>query len=203
MRLVWILLGMAVLVMVPFIIWGSWWEAAFSLEGAKAWLAQQGPWAWLAGIGLLVADLALPVPGSVVMSALGWLYGWFWGGLAGAGGSFLSGIIAYALCRCIGDSAARKILGEKDFAKSQQLAESHGLWFIALSRALPILPEVTTCAAGLTRVPLGRFSLALACGSLPTGFLYAALGATHAGWAFGLSLLLPVALWALSRRLGS
>lgn len=59
-------------------------------------------------------------------------------------------------------------------------------------------------------MPFGRFSVALLCGSLPMGFLFAAIGTAGREtprWAFALSLLIPAVLWlgamkyrALSRR---
>jgi len=75
---------------------------------------------------------------------------------------------------------------------------------VALSRALPILPEVISCTAGLVRMPFRRFAVALACGSVPMGFLFAAIGkAGHEtpGWAFGLSLLVPALLWLAASRI--
>lgn len=156
----------------------------------------------MVGMGLLVADLFLPVPGTVVMSGLGWVYGRLLGGCLAALGSFLSGMAAYGLCRSLGDTAVRRILGQKDLERSQHLAHVHGPWFIAVSRALPLLPEITTCMAGLTRMPLRRFLPALAAGSLPTGFVYAAigsLGGINAGWALALSIALPVGAWFMAR----
>ena len=73
-----------------------------------------------------------------------------------------------------------------------------GGWLVALSRCLPILPEVIACMAGLTRMPAATFFAALACGSLPMGFVFAAIGHTgndRPGLAIGLSLLLPVGFW--------
>jgi membrane protein DedA with SNARE-associated domain len=83
------------------------------------------------------------------------------------------------------------------FAKS-------GGWVVALSRALPILPEVISCTAGLVRMPFKRFVVSLACGSVPMGFLFAAIGQTGReapGWAFGFSLALPAVLWLAASRI--
>ena len=82
--------------MIPFLVMGERFEAQFTAEAARGWLAEYGMrWGWLAAMGLLVADLILPVPATGVMSALGYVYGTWWGGLAGAAGSFLSGVGAY------------------------------------------------------------------------------------------------------------
>jgi uncharacterized membrane protein YdjX (TVP38/TMEM64 family) len=201
MRLLALFLVLAVAVLVPFLIWGDWWEAAFSATGSRTWLEQLGPWAWAAGILLLVGDLFLPVPGTLIMSALGWIYGPLVGGLFAAAGSFLSGSIAYLMCSRIGEKAALKILGERDLVRGKRLFANGGGWIIALSRCLPILPEVTTCMAGLTKMPKGPFFISLACGSLPVGMVFAWIGAAgqeNTGLAMGLSIALPVALWALA-----
>ena len=95
-----------VLIIGPFVIWGEWFEKMFDLRGAKAWLESMGGWAWLGGVALLVSDLVLPIPGTVVMSALGLVYGWFWGGLASVVGSMLGGLLAYVLCRKFGHKPA-------------------------------------------------------------------------------------------------
>jgi uncharacterized membrane protein YdjX (TVP38/TMEM64 family) len=202
MRLVWLFLGLALLVLIPFFIWGSALETAFSQTGAVAWLNEYGGWAWLAGILLLMSDLVLPIPGTVIMSALGYLYGTIAGGPLSALGSFLAGALAYLLCRSFGTGIARRILGERDFERGHRIFEHLGGWIVALSRWLPVLPEVTACMAGLTRMPAGLFFLALACGSLPVGFAFALIGHTgvdHPLLAIGLSALVPALLWFIIR----
>lgn len=162
-----------------------------------------GSWAWAVGIALLVADLVVPIPGTVVMSALGFLYGAFSGGLIAAAGGMLAGIAGYGVGRLCGERVARRWLGDIDFEKGRLFFASGGGWVVALSRALPILPEVVSCMAGLVRMPFGRFLVALACGSLPTGFLFAAIGAAGRdapGWATAFSLALPALLWLVARR---
>lgn len=185
-------------IIVPFLIWGARFDAAFSLEGAREWMEGYGRWAWAAGILLLIADIALPVPSTVVMSALGWMYGWWLGGLISAAGSMLSGIIAYAACRWIGRGAARWIAGEEGLRRGEEIFEKRGGWLVALSRWMPVMPEAVACLAGLSRMRLRVFLPALACGSVPTGFVFAFIG--HMGqkdplWAILLSCIVPVALW--------
>jgi len=185
-------------IIVPFLIWGARFDAVFSLEGARTWMEGYGRWAWAAGIVLLIADIALPVPSTVVMSALGWMYGWWLGGLISAAGSMLSGIIAYAACRWIGRGAARWIAGEEGLRRGEEIFEKRGGWLVALSRWMPVLPEAVACLAGLSRMRRRVFLPALACGSVPTGFVFAAIG--HLGqkdplWAILLSCITPVVLW--------
>lgn len=187
----------------PFLVWGAAFDQALSLEGTRTWLGQYGHWAWAAGMALLMSDIVLPIPGTVVMSALGWMYGWAWGGLIAAAGSFLSGLLAYALCRGLGRPAARWIAGEAGLAKGEAFFARRGGWVVALSRWAPVLPEAVACLAGLARMPWRTFVLSLACGSLPLGFAFAAIG--HLGhaspaWALALSAGVPILLWGLMWR---
>ncbi len=198
MRLLWISLMLVALVLIPFLLWGEALAATFTQAGAVAWLRDYGRWAWAAGMALLLADLALPVPGTVVMAALGFLYGPVTGGVLAAAGSFLPGAAGYGLCRAFGRGAALRLLGRKDLEKGERLFAGAGGWLVVLSRWLPVFPEVVACMAGLARMPAQRFFAALACGSLPLGFVFAAVG--HAGvahpvLAVALSALLPPVLW--------
>ena len=200
MRLFWMFLGLAVLFLIPFLIWGGLLETLFSQAGTVSWLEGYGRWAWAAGMLLLAADLVLPIPGTVIMSGLGFVYGPVWGGVISTVGSFLSGSLAYGLCRLLGRGAARRLLGEKDLEKGEHLFSNVGGWIVVLSRWLPLVPEVVSCMAGLTRMPARTFHLALACGSAPLGFVFAAVG--HAGvsqplLALALSALLPPVLWLI------
>ncbi len=210
MRLVFIFLLLVALVLIPFAIWGNTLEAIFSQNGAIDWMRQYGNWAWAVGIGLLIADLFLPIPGTVIMAGLGFIYGPILGGLVGSLGSFLSGSFAYILCRQVGEKAARWILGPKDFDRGQHIFKHNGGWIVAISRWLPVFPEVVACMAGLSRMPIHLFLIALACGSLPLGFTFAYIGSAgieNPTLALGLSAGLPVLLWLFAqywlRRLAS
>lgn len=197
-RLFWIFIGLALLVLTPFAIWGEGLQRAFSQEGAIAWLADYGRWAWAAGILLLASDLVLPIPATVVMAALGFVYGPLWGGLIGTAGGLLGGALGYGLCRAFGRPLALRLLGRRDLEQGERLFARAGGWLVALSRWLPVLPEVIACMAGLARMPVRTFLIALLCGSAPLGFAFAAIG--HAGvehpvLALALSALTPPILW--------
>lgn len=202
MRLFWLFLGLAILFLIPFIIWGNALETMFSQTGAVTWLESYGNWAWAAGILLLMGDLLLPIPGTIVMSALGFVYGPIWGGVIASIGSMLAGSFGYVLCRLLGRGAARRILGEKDLKKGEDLFANVGGWIVVLSRWLPLFPEVVACMAGLTRMPTLTFHIALACGSIPLGFVFAIVGYSGVSYpwvAVALSALLPPTLWLIVR----
>ena len=197
----WISIGVALVLMIPFLIWEEFFTTMFSGEELVAWLRARGPFGWLAGILLLVGDLFLPIPGTAVMAGLGYIYGTWVGGIVSAAGSFLAGMLGYGLCRGFGQGIAHKLAGAEDLAKGERLFARSGGWMVALSRCLPLLPEVIACLAGLARMPLGKFSLALACGAIPVGFIFAGigkLGEQSPALAIGLSVVIPPVLWLIS-----
>ena len=73
MRLALWVVAFALLILAIWWLWGGGWEEQFTLAGSVRWLEGSGRWAWAAGILLLAADLVLPVPGTVVISALGYV----------------------------------------------------------------------------------------------------------------------------------
>ena len=162
------------------------------MQGARSY-------AWGIVILLLVADLFLPIPSAPVMATAGVIYGTFWGGLVGATGSIMAGLTAYGLARLAGRRAARFLATEEEMADLRQFFDTWGVGGIIASRAMPVVPEVLTFMAGLARMRLGRFSLALALGAIPTGFLLAWTGEA-AGTSSTLLLvltLIPAALWCI------
>jgi uncharacterized membrane protein YdjX (TVP38/TMEM64 family) len=198
MRILRVAIVLAVLVLIPFWIWGGKFMELFDGAAARDWIKGYGPLGWLAVIGLLVADLFLPVPATGVMSAAGYVFGAWTGGVISVVGSVLSGLLAYALCRAFGRRVAGWLAGERGLAENEMLFERSGPWLVMLSRWLPVLPEVVACLAGLGRMKFRMFLAALLCGSVPMGFTYAAVGAmfdSEPAWALLLSVGLPVVMW--------
>ncbi len=203
MRLFWIALGLAVLFLIPFLIWGEHFEQWFTGPAALEWVRSWGPWGWAAVVALLCADVVLPLPATGVMSAAGFVYGASLGGLISAAGSFLSGLLVYGLCRGLGRGVAERLAGGEQLARNEEQFRRRGAWLVAVSRCLPLLPEVVACLAGLARMPLRTFALALACGCVPMGFIYAGIGAAgqeRPGLALALSVAMPAVLWIIIGR---
>jgi uncharacterized membrane protein YdjX (TVP38/TMEM64 family) len=196
-----VVLTLAFLVAVPFGIWGAQIEEILSIDGTITWMRETG-WAWAVGIGLIASDVVLPVPSSAVMTALGVIYGPIVGGLISAVASVLAGSLGYWLCRALGPETAERLAGEEGLGLARRMFDRWGFLLIAASRWLPVLPETVSFMAGLIRVPYPRFLLALTCGSVPLGFVFASAG--HLGRDAPLAVILggafaPVVLWALVR----
>jgi uncharacterized membrane protein YdjX (TVP38/TMEM64 family) len=164
-------------------------------------LQQYGAWAWAGGIVLIWADVVLPVPQTSVIAALGIIYGTVLGGVIGGVGLITGGLLGYGLMRTSARRFAQRAIGPQSLGKVDGLFERGGVWAIILTRSLPYsIPEAVVFLAGLAGMPLKRFTAALAIGSMPTGFVFAAIGA---GWAdqpilaLAASYVLPILLMPL------
>ena len=96
-----------------------------------------------------------------------------------------------------------RLLGERDYARGKMLFRRSGGWIVVVSRWLPVLPEVISCMAGLTRMPWPRFVIALVCGSAPPAFVFAFLGQAgshHPGLALAVSAIVAPVLWLIAGR---
>ena len=176
---------------------------------AVSMLRDYGSWAWAVGIALIWADLVLPVPQTAVIAALGIIYGTVVGGLLGSAALISSGILGYALMRTSARRFVDHLVGARFRNKTESLFDRSGAWAIVLTRSLPYsVPEAIVFLAGLAGMPMGKFTMALTLGSVPTAFAFAAIGA---GWAdqpvlvlivsyFLPVLLLPVVLYVMRPR---
>ena len=196
---------MAVLFIIPFVIWGDSMEEMLSGEGAIEWLEGYRSWAWVAGYLLLATDLFLPVIATALISGLGFIYGVFLGGLIGLAGSVTGALMGYGLCRLLGHGVAEKLLGKKDMARGEAIFSGQvGGWVVALSRWLPLIPETVSCFAGLVRMPFRNFFVAVLCGATPLAFTFAAvgkIGQTSPAVTLALSAVIPAVLWFVFGRI--
>ncbi|MGE3807044.1 MAG: VTT domain-containing protein, partial [Gemmataceae bacterium] len=106
----------------------------------EAWLDALGGWAWLAAIGLMIADIAIPIPTTLVITVMGQKYGPLLGGLIGTLGMFSAGVVAYGLTRLLGLRFARWLLAD-ELDRAHQFFATKGAFAVACSRWLPLLPE--------------------------------------------------------------
>ena len=199
LTLVLVLVGLTVL---PFLIWGGDIEANLSEQRAVEWMRDFAISAWLVGIALIASDIALPIPASAIMAALGIIYGPLVGGVISASGSMVAGLAGYGVCRMVGPHTAQRLAGADGFAQARTLFESYGGWIVAGSRWLPVLPETISFLAGLTAMPFGRYVVALVCGSVPLGLVFATaghLGSENVFLTMLICAVAPLLLWLVAR----
>jgi uncharacterized membrane protein YdjX (TVP38/TMEM64 family) len=198
MRLYAVIFALVALTLIPALVFDDEIDSYFAGEEGLRRLQQYGNWAWAVGIGLIVSDLVAPVPSTAIIAGLGMLYGPWLGGLIGGLGSTLAGQLAYGAGRWVGGPALRLFVGAGDMDRLRRFFARHGLWAIALSRWMPLLPEALCCLGGAARMRRGPFLAALACGSFAMGFAFAFLGTSYLDRpATGLivSALIPLAVW--------
>ena len=126
MRIAVIVFVLVALSAIGFFLFADTLEQWVASEEGLEWLRRQGPLAGLAGAGLIVSDLLLPMPGTGIMTALGEIYGGFVGGLYAALGSISGGLLAYGLVRLMGRRAANFIAGEESLVRLQGFFDRSG-----------------------------------------------------------------------------
>ncbi|MEM7258851.1 MAG: VTT domain-containing protein [Pseudomonadota bacterium] len=136
-----------------------------SLEKIEGWLnAAQSAAAFLVGgvIALLLfADLFVAMPTLTLMILSGFFLGPVVGAAYSLAGLTLAGLCGYALSYRYGDALIRFLIkDEKDRDSAVLSFRKYGIATILMSRAVPILPEVSACMAGLTRMHFWRFAAA-------------------------------------------
>jgi len=128
-------------------------------------------------IVFLIADLFIAVPTLTVTILGGYFLGFPLGFLAGATGLLSAGILGYAITYSYGPGLLRRI--NKDAAKQAEMEAifaRYGAVVLVICRAMPILPEVSCCLAGATRMAFRKFIAAFMLGTLPYALVAAYAG---------------------------
>ena len=162
-----------------------------------------GPSAMAIGCGLLIVDVVLPVPSSVVMIAHGAVFGTVRGGLISIAGSTGAAVFAFLLGR-LGQKAFRRFITPEEHDRAAALLERWGLTAIAVTRPIPVLAEAVAIIAGASRFGLARCTVAALLGSAPAAFVYAwagshRLSASSDVLIFVLVLGVSLVLWLFGR----
>lgn len=184
--------ALAVCVLLPFALWGDGFD-----RHAPLWLqAQPSPLAIaLFGVCLLVIDVVLPVPSSVVSALLCWQLGPALGGVAVASGVFLAFVTGYGLGRLLPEPRLRAWIGPDLWDATRSRARKRALTWIVLARPLPVLAELSAVLAGVWRVPPARAFTSAVTASILIGMLYG--GSAWIGTQAPSTTLLVIALGAL------
>jgi len=169
------------------------------LKDPSTWLGGASMLTALLGIGLLAADVILPVPSSVVMVANGALFGVIGGTLLSVGGSTGAALIGFSIGRRGGPLMAR-LVPPKERARADHLLSRWGGLAMVVTRPVPLLAETVAIMAGTSPLGWRQAALASFVGSLPPALLYALTGATTAALTsgvlmFGLVLLIAGIFW--------
>ena len=163
---------------IPFAIIGE-------LPGER-WLSAQDDSALLfavSGAGILVLDIVLPLPSSIVGTLLGARLG-FWAGFGSTWFGLTTG-------HCLGYSLARLTLKRIEASFS----ETPTLLVVFLSRPVPVLAEAVAITSGAGAIQFSHFFVACAAGNVVYSAVLAGNGAALLpGALLGPGLVIPMAL---------
>ena len=144
-------------------------------------------------IALLFADLFIAVPTLTITVLSGFFLGSIIGFLASIIGMYLAGLGGYLLSSLYGKRFMIFVIKSRsDRLSLKESFSSHGFMMILLSRAAPILPEVTACMAGLTKMSMFKFLLAWSISSVPYAFI-----ASYAGSISSIENPMPAIITAI------
>ena len=167
-------------------------------------LKAAGPLAGAIGVGLLIADVALPIPSSGVMIAHGALFGIWTGAILSLVGSVGCSLVGFAIGRA-GRDQVRRFVSDAEYARASRLFDRWGMAAIVATRPVPVLAEVMSIIAG-TAPTLGwwRITVSSIVGALPAVIAYAVAGhlATEtvgAIWVFSALMLMSATMWWFDR----
>jgi uncharacterized membrane protein YdjX (TVP38/TMEM64 family) len=118
---------------------------------------------------VILSHAVVPFPSELVTGAAGFVYG-FWLAVPMLLAFWLaSALLAYWL--------AERFVGERRLAQAEEFVARGGAAPLLSLRLIPIVPYNAVCyAAGITRVPLGRYCWTTVVGILPLTTLVAYLG---------------------------
>ena len=171
--LLWLTAAAIAVPAVPWVVWGA------RLDHAVAdWLDPPPPPAVLAAaeVGVLAADILLPVPSSLVATLGGASLGVAPGTACAAVGMTLGSLAGWWL----GRAAGRRGLAALDNAERARLAAHRqrlGPLVVVLTRPLPILAEAAALVAGAAGMSLHTFLAAAAPANLAIAFAWSLAGA--------------------------
>jgi uncharacterized membrane protein YdjX (TVP38/TMEM64 family) len=153
------------------------------------------------GVGLLVLDVVLPVPSSLVMIAHGAAFGPLLGAALSLLGSLGAALVGFAAGRR-GGPLLNRLVSADERRRADALLARWGVLAIVVTRPVPLLAETTVILAGASPLGWRRTAVAALVGSVPAAVLYALAGSVAAGLGnpvavFALVLLLAGATWAL------
>jgi uncharacterized membrane protein YdjX (TVP38/TMEM64 family) len=173
------------------------------LNDPSPWLRGGGRAAALTGVGLLIADVVLPVPSSLVMITNGALFGVITGTLLSLAGGVGATLAGFAVGRRGGPLLAR-LVSAGGRARADRLIRRWGALAVLVTRPVPVLGETVAVMAGASPLGWSRVAAAAFAGTLPKALLYATAGASAASLqtellVFVLVILTAGLIWLIAR----
>ncbi|MBO6548344.1 MAG: VTT domain-containing protein [Rhizobiales bacterium] len=143
-----------------------------TIENIKIWLEYLHQidviWASALIIALLFSDLFFAVPTLTLTILAGFFLGFPLGSIVSLIGVSLATFTGYLLSWRWGENVLKILVKKQDDREDLKAAfHSKGPVMIILARAAPMIPEVTACMAGVTKMPFAKYALFHLLGTLP------------------------------------
>ena len=151
------------------------WRGISMLRDPSSLAGGRRAWAAVVSVALLIADVFLPVPSSVLMIGNGTLFGVVMGTALSLSGS----VGATALGFFIGRRSERlieRLVSPAEKAHADVLLARWGALAIVVTRPIPLLAETTAILAGGSPLGWPRLLAASVAGAFPSCLLYALTG---------------------------
>ena len=193
-------LGLLILLILPFVIWGDVIETRLTTLLSDA-NARTNLLALI--FALLVGDVVLPLPSSLLSASAGMIGGAAAGTFTVFVGMTLGHIIGYGLGWRYGARAVVRLAGVKSAQQLEELGLGWGMiTMVAMTRAVPVLSEAATLVAGSSAMRFRNFLLACAPPNFAIAIVYGVIGAYAKDIAsfllvFGIAVAVPAAGYAL------
>lgn len=117
------------------------------LTDPRPWLDGNPVLSAITGVGLLVVDVVLPVPSSLVMIAHGVAFGAVVGASLSLVGSVGASLVGFAVGRR-GGALLDRVVSPHERARADRLLSRWGVLAVVVTRPVPLLAETTVILAG-------------------------------------------------------
>ncbi len=163
-----------------FLLFGWWLEPQLEQFLTGGWLQSHSVSAGLIAIALLVADILLPVPNSVVCAVIGSIFGPVLGTAIGWFGLTLGSVAGYRL----GKNGLSRCIPEDNHSTKSDFHGFGSAWILVICRPLPLLGEASVVAAGYYRMKFSQFLIPVMIANLVLALAWSVLGylAIDNGW---------------------
>ena len=183
-------------------------ETPFSRYGemALAWAGENTLYTSIVVVTALTADVFLPVPNGLTNTLAGASLGWALASFIVWIGLNLGAVFGYLVGRYAARPLAEKIVGRDDLKKAEDSAKDIDVMGLILARPVPAFAELSTIAAGITKMPFKKFTYVMILSNIGVAVIFSGLGAaalssSSSTLAFFGAALFPALLYFMYRRL--
>ena len=162
-------------------------ETSFSRYGevALVWAGENSFYTSLVVIIALTADVFLPVPNGLTNTLAGASLGWALASIVVWMGLNLGAVFGYLVGRYAARPLAERIVGTDELRKAEDSASDIDVMGLILARPVPAFAELSTLAAGITKMPFKKFIYVMILSNIGVAVVFSGLGAA----ALSLSLI--------------